>query len=68
MLFAFRVGLAVSALVFLGTLGAGVMGLISETTYSLGLVAGSLMIVSAVGCVATQVFQMISNKRRKVHG
>lgn len=67
-LLALRITLAISALVFLAILGAGAMGLISEATYALGLVAGSLMIVSAAGCVVTQVLQMISNKRRKVHG
>lgn len=67
-LFAFRTTLAISALVFLATLAAGTMGLVSETGYALGLVACSLMIASAVCCVVTQVFQMISNKRRKVHG
>lgn len=67
-LLAFRVALAISALVLLATLGAATMGLVSETGYMLGLVAGSLTIVSAACCVVAQIFQMISNKRRKIHG
>ncbi len=68
-LLAFRIALAVSVLVYFAFLGAGVGGLISgEVALVGGLLAGSMIIATALCCVVAQLILFISHKRHSVHG
>jgi hypothetical protein len=64
-----RVTLLVALFVYVAAVAAGAMGLVSAAfAWPVSIVSAITLAISALGCVALQIFQMISDKRRRTHG